>query len=317
VDAATPGGTTPDRLPNPLLRWRPRQGNGGAPSPADLQAEAGTGYTSKFLLQGGAFNLNSVDPLAWLAVLRSGRFVAGARFGYLAANPATGTQADAPAAEAELGESVFYRFPFSAQETYRADPGYAASTTVPPSGPNQVSPANTHLFRRGVRVLSPAQTVALADAIVQLLRQRLARAGPFRTLEEFLGPAALFGGRSLLEAAIADAAPADGPRINDPRIVSEFSSQWLTQGDILSLLAPVLFVRSDTFLVRAYGDSVNPATGDIEGRAWCEATVQRLPEFLDAAQPAESLPAVLNPTNHAYGRRLQVVSFRWLTSADI
>ena len=208
--ADSSGGSTPDLLTNPLLRRLPRKSDGGIPSPSEWQAESATGYTSKFLLQGGAFNLNSVDPLAWLAVLRSGRFVAGARFAYLAANPATGTQADLPAAETALGETVFYRFPFSAQETYRADPGYAASTTVPPAAPTVPSPANTHLFRRGVRVLSPGQTVALAQEIVKLLRQRLAESGPFRSLEEFLGPSSPVGGPSLLETAIADAVPVDG-----------------------------------------------------------------------------------------------------------
>jgi hypothetical protein len=304
-------------LPNSLLHILPQQAEVRAPASGDSAGEADAGYTAKYLLQGGAFNINSVDPLAWLAVLRSGRFVAGTRFAYLAANPSTGTQADAPAAEAVLGDSVFFRFPFSAQETYRSDAGYAASTTVPPAAPSTMSPANTQLFRRGVRVLSTGQTVALAEMIVKLLRQRHALRGPFRSLEEFLGPAPEFGGKSLLEEAIAGAAPVDEPRINDPSIVSQFSSQWLTQGDILSLLAPVLFPRSDTFLVRAYGDAVNPVTGAIEGRAWCEATVQRFPEFLDASQPAETSPDVLNLTNQTYGRRFQVVAFRWLTSADI
>src|SRR5690606_33892559 len=113
-----------------------------------------------------------------------------------------------------------------------------------------------------------------------------AAGGPFRSLEEFLAPTSLFAGtisnggalapRSLLEAAIADAG------INAS--IPEFSSQWLTQADIMTALAPVLFARSDTFLVRTYGEAVNPArlpinhrAGDvipnaaIEGRAWAEA----------------------------------------------
>ena len=53
-------------------------------------------------------------------------------------------------------------------------------------------------------------------------------------------------------------------------------------------LAPVLFARSDTFLVRAYGEAYNPATQSAEGKAWCEALVQRLPEYVDASQPPET-----------------------------
>jgi hypothetical protein len=96
------------------------------------------------------------------------------------------------------------------------------------------------------------------------------------------------------------------------------NSQWLTQADILTALAPVLTPRSDTFLVRTYGEAVNPATNATEGRAWCEAVVQRVPEYLDAADAPEVLPADLtSAVNRAGGRKYKVISFRWLTRADI
>jgi hypothetical protein len=68
--------------------------------------------------------------------------------------------------------------------------------------------------------------------------------------------------------------------------------------------------RSDTFLVRAYGDSQNPVTGAIQGRAWCEATVQRVPETLDPSDDQ------ITPTGN-FGRKFKITSFRWLTSDDI
>ena len=317
-----PGASHPDfaagePLPNPLLRVASRRSDGLTLTAADLTAQAVTGYSSKYLMQGGAFNVNSVSAAAWLAVLRAGRFSPDSIFRFLAASAATGTQADSPAGQVTLGDVVFFRFPFSAQETYRADAGYAASTTVPPAAPTAASAANTHLFRRGVRVLSPEQSTALAGTIVSLLRQKLATSGPFRSLEEFLNPVPLFGGMSLLEKAIADSVTVDGRHINDPAVVPEFSSQWLTQGDVLSLLAPMLFPRSDTFRIRAYGDAVNPATGTIEGRAWCEAIVQRSPAYCDATQPAETPPEALTADNLSYGRRCQVVDFRWMAPDDI
>ena len=85
----------------------------------------------------------------------------------------------------------------------------------------------------------------------------------------------------------------------------------------MTALAPVLFPRSDTFIVRTYGEAVNPATNVTEGRAWCEAVVQRLPEYFDATQPPETAPSALNKLNTLYGRRFKVVSFRWLTRSDI
>ncbi len=309
-----PAGET---LPNPLLRVASRRAGGTALVASDLAAQTATGYSSKYLLQGGAFNLNSVSPGAWMAVLRAGRFPAGASFSYLGATATTGTKDDSPVMQTMSGDAVFFRFPSSAQETYQADADYAASTTVPPAAPSVISAANTHLFRRGVRILTPEQSVALAGAISALLRQRLAVSGPFRSLEEFLGPSPVWGGQSLLERAIADTVTSDGRHLNDPSVVPEFSSQWLAQGDLLSLLAPVLFPRSDTFRLRAYGDVANPATGTIEGRAWCEAIVQRLPDYFDSTQPPETPPTELNPANQAYGRRFKVVDFRWMSHADI
>jgi hypothetical protein len=99
----------------------------------------------------------------------------------------------------------------------------------------------------------------------------------------------------------------------------EFSSQYLTQADIMTALAPVLFARSDTFVIRAYGESLNPVTAAIEGRAWCEATVQRLPDYMEATVDApEVAPAALtSQINQQLGRRFKVVSFRWLTRADL
>ena len=166
-------------------------------------------------------------------------------------------------------------------------------------------------------MLTDEQASSLSEAIVALLRQKLADSGPFRSIEEFLGPLALFDGMSLLEKAVADAVTSDGRHINDPLVVPEFSSQWLTQGDILSLLAPILFARSDTFRLRAYGDTQNPATGEVDARAWCEAILQRAPEYCDPTQAPETRPNELNGTNQTYGRRFKVVSFRWLTPADI
>src|SRR5690606_10703892 len=44
----------------------------------------------------------------------------------------------------------------------------------------------------------------------------------------------------------------------------------LLQSDLLQILGPVLTARSDTFVIRAYGDSRNTLTGDVEGRVYCE-----------------------------------------------
>ncbi len=66
-----------------------------------------------------------------------------------------------------------------------------------------------------------------------------------------------------------------------------------------------LTTRSDTFRVRAYGDSVNPADSTrVEARAWCEAIVQRTAEVIDSAAGP-------------FGRRFVITYFRWLGPDDI
>ncbi len=91
---------------------------------------------------------------------------------------------------------------------------------------------------------------------------------------------------------------------------------FLTQADILSTLGPRLSARSDTFLIRTYGDTLNPATGDVDARAWCEAVVQRLPDYVDPS--VNPLPEkAATGINTTLGRRYRVVSLRWLSPEEI
>ena len=98
---------------------------------------------------------------------------------------------------------------------------------------------------------------------------------------------------------------------------STLAPGWLTQADVLGPLGPLLTVRSDTFLVRAYGDTANPATGSVEGRAWCEAVVQRVPDYVDSVDAADTAADALSETNRIYGRRFEIVRFRWLSADEV
>ena len=93
--------------------------------------------------------------------------------------------------------------------------------------------------------------------------------------------------------------------------------KFLTQADILSTIGSSLFTRSDTFKVRSYGEAVDP-NGNVTARAWCEAIVQRTPNYLDIADSASTTPADLTvETNKEFGRRFKITSFRWLTKEEI
>ena len=53
-------------------------------------------------------------------------------------------------------------------------------------------------------------------------------------------------------------------------------------------------------------------------RAWCEAIVQRTPDFIDPQDPAETrLEDLASGPNQQFGRRFKIVGFRWLSPDEI
>jgi hypothetical protein len=75
--------------------------------------------------------------------------------------------------------------------------------------------------------------------------------------------------------------------------------------------------RSDTFTIRGYGEARDPSNR-ITATAICEAVVQRVPEYVDPADPAETAPAELQSNaNKAFGRRYLILSYRWLNPDEI
>ena len=92
---------------------------------------------------------------------------------------------------------------------------------------------------------------------------------------------------------------------------------WLTQADVLQVIGPVLTTRSDTFRIRAYGEALSPDGKTVLAKAWCEAIVQRVPEYLDPANAVSARVTELTPLNKTYGRRFNIVSFHWLSQDEI
>lgn len=98
--------------------------------------------------------------------------------------------------------------------------------------------------------------------------------------------------------------------------------QFLTQADVLSAIGAGLTARSDTFVIRAYGEAQNALDGSITSRAWCEAIVQRKVEpvrrrSVDQSSPDYFEPALPTMDDPDFGRKFEVVSFRWLSPDDI
>lgn len=107
----------------------------------------------------------------------------------------------------------------------------------------------------------------------------------------------------------------------------------LLQSDLLQALGPALATRSDTFTLRCFGEALAPS-GE-HGTAWMEVVVQRVPDFVDPANTAETgnsapkplvpgpatadatVSPALTPVNHLLGRRFKVLSMRWLQGNEI
>lgn len=311
--STVPGGLIADEVQNPSYRL-PNARHRFHLSPGETYAAAATALTASGtaatnLLLDGGFNVNSTSLEAWRALFASHNGVA--------TDPSDATKSH-----------PFSRF------------------ASPAAG---VEPNNATAPWMSWRILSDAQIDALAAAIVAEVRAR----GPFLSLADFVNRrlvADATGLKGALQAAIdatsindvapfTDAAlrvtdyPTDlpasdteqrtiylgGDDATDPESSrAAHAPGFLTQADLLSALGPQLTARADTLRIRAYGDVMNPATGSAEpeARAWCEAIVQRLPDYVEA-QDATTAPAALAPANAAFGRRFHIVSFRWLSPDEI
>lgn len=188
----------------------------------------------------------------------------------------------------------------------------------------------------GRRELKEDEIEALAKAVVREVRKR----GPFLSLADFVnrrpGSDKTLARAGTIQSALdandvpinsaynsgarAAAAGGQGRGFAFPQAEQGPAAYGIAgvvkQADILTSIAPYLSARSDTFLIRAYGDCVD-ADGKIQARVWCEAEVQREADFIDTANPAGELLTKLNPVNRAFGRRYAVASFRWLHPSEV
>ncbi len=95
---------------------------------------------------------------------------------------------------------------------------------------------------------------------------------------------------------------------------NSFGPGYVTQADVLSRIGSVISARSDTFVIRTYGEARNGGT--VTAKAYCEAVVQRTPDYVDPSTAPEAIPAA-GSINERFGRRFTLVSFRWLNPNEL
>jgi hypothetical protein len=217
---------------------------------------------------------------------------------------------------------------------------FIVSRFTMPSGPGadnepgQDSETNRWL---GYRELTAEEVMQLAEAIVEQVKKR----GPFRSLGEFVNRRRIddedLAVHGALQAALEDPdveinknyrdqeiTPADIAKANYkfPRAALGSRYQgtpaYISQADLLMPIAPIINARSDTFLIRGYGEARSNDGKTVLARAWCEAVVQRVPDYLDPKDSAKTAALDLkSEANRIFGRRFKLKTFRWLSPEEI
>ena len=264
------------------------------------------------LMNEGAFNINSTSPEAWAAVLSS----------------TLGT----PLTTATLEGGTL---------TWEEDGRVAFPGITVPAGQSDSA-------WEGFRTFERQHILDLANAIVSEVKRR----GPFKSVADFVNRRLDLeedGLGGVLHAAIDHAGLNEiDPALQSRRVTEEHTDDvhsrfpheshrhqpiafsaphHLTQADVLTAIGPALSARSDTFRIRFYGETRSLA-GNTPTRAWGEAVVQRIPDYVDANANVAYTPTdpdqaayydlpELNAINQQFGRRFVIVDIRWLASEEI
>jgi hypothetical protein len=308
-----------DALANPVLRPYLPDGKTEVDAIADLSANDGYTKMGAYSLIDGAFNVNSTSVDAWKAFLSSNR--------------------DLSVDYADGGSNTATGIPFPK----------SVAPSAPGSGLNGPQPE----WAGFQRLTTDAQISALASEIVSQVKLR----GPFMSISDFVNrrvgnsnASAIYTGalqaaineveeagqiNSSAKAASLDFTPEyptnfypDAGPINARKTTTGIATS-ISQADLLLALAPRLTARSDTFRIRAYGETRSRVGSEVTSRAVCEAVVQRLPEYVDSTDEAWDDPftgmtddpiatqATLTALNQRFGRQFKIVQFRWLSSDEI
>ena len=271
----------------------------------------------------GSFNVNSTSVSAWRAVLSGARDYAIYQSGEI-----TGVQPTA-------GNTPISRFtqPVGGESSGSADDEWA-----------------------GFRSLSDPEIESLATAIVAEIRVRVASTSPSRpylSLSDFVNRELTnsdFGRTGVIQAAIDRAELNNGisssisaiseSSLNDadngifpnPENIlladgSEGSGSmsaptYLMQADVLQAIGSFISVRSDTFRIRSYGQSLDPISGQVVAKVWYEAIVQRFPEPVNPSSDSPEDPNYWTALDSSgdpqpFGRRFKVLSIRQLSEDDV
>lgn len=271
---------------------------------------------AQYLRVEGGFNVNSVSEEAWAHFLSN-----------LLSRPVLMMESVTGKEAVKVLEPEKGKFLISRHSLVNAPPAERAS------GKDE-----NDRYWNGPREVDDKQIRELATAIVKQVKKR----GPFLSLGEFVNRRLVRDADLALSGPLQAALDDKDVSINEPMRDDELSgsettsrgkpkynfpaaaagprkqgiSGYVTQADLLASLGTSITPRSDTFTVRAMGEAKNDK-GEVQVRVWCEAVIQRGSAFVDPADAASAVTASLKPVNARFGRRFELVSFRWLNPEEV
>ena len=299
-------------LQDPRLSLYLPEGKPASVLTADAAAVDAYAKIAAWQVMNGAFNINSTSVAAWKAML--------------------GSIHDAQAVTNKLNKTAK-----SSAFSALAAPA-TASTRISRFRLPVESDDPDENYWLGTREYKDEDLQLLAEKIVEQVRLR----GPFRSMSEFVNRRLGSGEtaqRGALQQAIdntnlnrSHAGSKAGYDIPDSAVAGynyknaaagtgpsyQGAPGYLTQADILNVLGNAATPRSDTFTIRGYGEARDASNKIILASATCEAIIQRVPEYLDPADKPEIKPTLLTSnTNKIFGRRFNLISFRWLAPGEV
>lgn len=299
---------------------------------------------SKYLLEGG-FNINSTSVEAWKTVL-------GSTVGKQTANSEISCELT-PFPRLQYSKGSAYSTPptdptdksYYSGESYRALTKDEITTLAENIViQNKLRGPYATLAQFVNRSLSPTHHYRHIDSVATIDRDAVCYEGPIQAAinASNINGAFLKDNSNYPEELEADediVADYEAGKINPKALkyhTGYGSPGTLTQSDILYRIGHMLTARSDTFIIRAYGDC-RDFSGEILARSYCEAVVQRLPDYVSSEVPSETPPNVwklnakeplpingssapnqnLTNISKKLGRRYVIVQFRWLNPKEI
>ncbi|MEG1740017.1 MAG: hypothetical protein RR250_01725 [Akkermansia sp.] len=294
----------------------------------ELTDKDGYKKSARYMQQEGGFNVNSSNYLAWKAIMSG---LKDRRMMYMDQN---GTPKELTK---DKNTTFFSRFSIaSANQSHVDDMGS--------TGVMNGYPIGEFMSWTDLRKIDDDTIDKISKEIVSQVKQR----GPFLNLSEFINRRLVDGDlgiKGALQTAIDKSGANsvfDGmkqqyidPKAEYPNKEAAKGSYYtaapgyLIQSDVLAVLGNILTTRDDTFKIRAYGEVSDKSQKTILSRAWCEAIVRRGIDYVDPIDSPETsaitvdyktgalTDSKLSKINKTFGRKFEVVSFRWLSSEEI